>query len=125
MAQYKIFANGIKMGIFSAKDENGAFEAYAQDAGYQSVADMEEQLGSDVEYEVVEVSASEQKHREERNLKEYKIFANGANLGVFEAKNEAAALEVYAQEWGYPSFAYMNEQLESDAEYKVVEVSTC
>lgn len=125
MAQYKIFVDGIKMGIFEAEDEDAAFEAYAQDAGYESVTDMEEQLGSDAEYEVVEVSASEQKHREEKNLKEYKIFANGGNVGVFEAKDEGDALEVYAQEWGYPSFAYMNEQLESDAEYKVVEVSTC
>ena len=57
MKQYKIFANGFKMGIFSAEDEDAALEAYAQEAGYQSVADMDEQLGADAEYDVVEVEA--------------------------------------------------------------------
>ena len=58
MKNYKIFANGFNMGIFEGADEDTALEAYAQEAGYQSLADMEEQLetepGHDL-YEAVEV----------------------------------------------------------------------
>ena len=58
--KFKVFANGFHMGIFEATDEDAALEAYAQEAGYESLADMEEQLetdpGHDV-YEVVEVEA--------------------------------------------------------------------
>ena len=57
MRQYKIYANGFDMGVFSAESEDAALEAYAQEAGYDSLADMEEQLGSKSEYEVVEVEA--------------------------------------------------------------------
>ena len=59
MKQYKVFANGYKMGIFEGTDEDAALEAYAQKAGYASVADMDEQLGSEKpdEYKVVEVEA--------------------------------------------------------------------
>ena len=57
MRQYKIYANGFDMGVFSAESEDAALEAYAQEAGYETVADMEEQLGSKSEYEVVEVEA--------------------------------------------------------------------
>ena len=58
MRQYRIFANGYDMGIFEGEDESAALEAYAQEAGYESMADMEEQLESEKadEYEVVEVS---------------------------------------------------------------------
>ena len=60
MRQYKIYANGFNMGIFSAESEHAALEALAQEAGYESMADMEERLetepGHDV-YEVVEVDA--------------------------------------------------------------------
>ena len=58
MKKYRIFANGWDMGIFEAEDEAAALEAYAQEAGYQSMADMEEQLGSEKadEIDVVEVS---------------------------------------------------------------------
>ena len=56
MKEYKVFADGYKMGIFLAEDERGALEAYAQEAGYESLADMEEQLESKAEYDVVEVS---------------------------------------------------------------------
>ena len=55
--KFKIYANGFNMGIFEATDEDAALEAYAQEAGYETVADMEEQLGSRSEYEVVEVEA--------------------------------------------------------------------
>ena len=57
--KFKVFANGFNMGIFEATDEDGALEAYAQEAGYETVADMEEQLESDKKdvYEVVEVEA--------------------------------------------------------------------
>ena len=58
--KFKVFANEFCMGIFEGADEDDALEAYAQEAGYQSLADMEEQLeieaGHDV-YEVVEVEA--------------------------------------------------------------------
>lgn len=54
MKNYKVFANGFNMGLFAAEDEDAALEAYAQEAGYQSVADMDEQLESKAEYEVVE-----------------------------------------------------------------------
>ena len=59
MKKFKVFANGYKMGTFEATDEDTALEAYAQEAGYESLADMEEQLGSEKpdEYEVVEVEA--------------------------------------------------------------------
>lgn len=59
MKKFKIFANGYKMGIFEGEDEDTALEAYAQEAGYQSVADMDEQLGSEKadEYEIIEVEA--------------------------------------------------------------------
>ena len=60
MKKFKIVVNNFNMGIFEATDEDDALEAYAQEAGYESVADMEEQLetepGHDV-YEVVEVEA--------------------------------------------------------------------
>ena len=59
MRQYKIYANGFDMGVFSAESEDAALEAYAQEAGYDSLADMEEQLGSEKEdeYEIIEVEA--------------------------------------------------------------------
>ena len=129
MKKFKVFANGFKMGIFEATDEDAALEAYAREAGYQSVADMDEQLGSDAEYDVVEVeeSASEEKTKEENKMKKFKIYVNDFNMGVFEAESEDAALEAYAQEAGYESLADMEEQLESEKadEYEVVEVSTC
>ena len=60
MKKFKIYANGFNMGIFEAEDERAALEAYAQEAGYESMADMDERLetepGHDV-YEVVEVEA--------------------------------------------------------------------
>ena len=55
-------------------------------------------------------------------MKDYKIYANGFNMGVFQAEDEDDALEAYAQEAGYESFADMNEQLESKADYEIVEV---
>ena len=59
MKNYRIFANGFDMGIFEGEDEHAALEALAQEAGYQSLADMEEQLETEKpdEYEVVEVEA--------------------------------------------------------------------
>lgn len=127
MKKFKVFANGFNMGIFEAEDVDAALEAYAQEAGYQSVADMDEQLGSEAEYDVVEASASEQKPEEENKMKKFKIFANGFNMGIFEGEDERAALEAYAQEAGYQSFEDMNEQLESEKPdvYEVVEVETC
>ena len=124
MKNYRIFANGFDMGIFSAADEDAALEAYAQEAGYQSLADMEEQLDSEDEYEVVEVeaTASDKKTKEENEMKKFTIYANGFNMGVFQAEDEDTALEAYAQEAGYESFADMNEQLESKADYEIVEV---
>ena len=124
MKNYRIFANGFDMGIFSAADEDAALEAYAQEAGYQSLADMEEQLDSEDEYEFVEVeaTASDKKTKEENEMKKFTIYANGFNMGVFQAEDEDTALEAYAQEAGYESFADMNEQLESKADYEIVEV---
>ena len=60
-------------------------------------------------------------------MKKFKIYANGFDMGIFEAEGEDAALEVYAQEAGYESLADMEEQLESEKadEYEVVEVVTC
>ena len=59
MKKFTVYANDYDMGIFEAADEDGALEAYAREAGYQSLADMEEQLESEKadEYEVVEVEA--------------------------------------------------------------------
>ena len=54
MKKFKVYANGFNMGIFEGENEDAALEAYAQEAGYQSVADMEAQLESKSEYEVVE-----------------------------------------------------------------------
>ena len=56
MTNFKIYANGFDMGIFEAEDERSALEAYAMDAGYQSLADMNDQLGSVAEYDVVEAN---------------------------------------------------------------------
>lgn len=58
MKKFTIFANGANMGFFEGEDEAAALEAYAQEAGYQSLADLEEQLETEKpdEYEVVEVS---------------------------------------------------------------------
>ena len=59
MTKFKVYANGFNMGVFEGSDERSALEAYAQEAGYQSLADMEEQLETEKadEYEVVEVEA--------------------------------------------------------------------
>ena len=59
MKKFEIIVNNFNMGLFEGEDERSALEAYAQEAGYESVADMEEQLGSEKadEYEVVEVEA--------------------------------------------------------------------
>ena len=127
MKKFKVFANGYKMGVFEAEDEDAALEAYAQDAGYESVADMDERLGSDAEYDVVEVveaDASKQKQQEENKMKKFKVVVNHFNMGVFEAESEAAALDAWAQDAGYESFADMNEQTESEKpdEYDVFEV---
>ena len=57
MKKFRVYANDFNMGIFEAETEHAALEAYAQDAGYQSMDDMYEQLESEKadEYEVVEV----------------------------------------------------------------------
>lgn len=125
MKQFKVFANGYKMGIFEAEDEDAALEAYAQEAGYQSVADMDEQLGSDAEYDVVEVNdASDKKQQEGKNMKKFKVVVNHFNMGIFEGTDEDAALEAYAQDAGYESLADMEEQVgaEKADEYEVIEV---
>lgn len=56
MKKFRVYANGCKMGIFEAETEDAALEALAQEAGYQSMDDMYEQLESEKadEYEVVE-----------------------------------------------------------------------
>ena len=116
MKKFKVFANGVKVGTFEAEDEDAALEMYAQKAGYQSLADMDEQLGSEAEYDVVE---------EENEMKSYKIYANGFDMGIFAGADERAALEAYAQDAGYESMDDMNERLESDPaadKYEVVEV---
>lgn len=126
MKNFKVFANGVKVGIFAAEDEDAALEMYAQKAGYQSVADMDEQLGSDAEYDVVEVEAdaSEEKTKEENTMKKFRVYVNNFDMGVFEAEDETAALEAFAQDAGYESVDDMNERLDSDPakdEYEVVE----
>ena len=129
MKKFKVFANNFDMGIFEGEDESAALEAYAQEAGYESVADMDEQLetepGHDV-YEVVEVeaTASEQKTEEEKKMKKFKVVVNHFDMGIFEGEDEAAALEAWAQDAGYQSFADMDEQVESEKpdEYEVVEM---
>ena len=63
MKNYRIYVNDFNMGIFEGEDEAAALEAFAQEAGYQSMADMDEQLADADEqveskpdsYEVVEV----------------------------------------------------------------------
>lgn len=58
-------------------------------------------------------------------MKKFKVFVNGFNMGVFEAENEDAALEAFAQDAGYESMDDMNERLDSDPaadDYEVVEV---
>ena len=57
MKKFKIYANGYNMGVFEAEDEDSALEALAQEAGYESVADMDERLETEKpdEYEIVEV----------------------------------------------------------------------
>ena len=124
MKNFKVFANGYNMGIFEGKDEDSALEAYAREAGYQSVADMDEQLGSDAEYDVVEATASDKKTEEDTKMKKFKVVVNHFDMGIFEAADEAAALEAFAQEAGYEGFADMNERLETEKpdEYEVVEV---
>ena len=126
MKKFTIYANGFNMGVFEGADEDAALEAYAQEAGYQSLADMEEQLGSDAEYEVVEVevTASDKKTEEENKMKKFAVYANGFDMGTFEATDEDAALEAYAQEAGYESLADMHERLDSEKadDYEVVEV---
>ena len=52
----------------------------------------------------------------------FKVFVNDYNMGIFEAETEAAALEAYAQEAGYASFADMNERLETEPGHDVYEV---
>ena len=127
MKKFRIYANGYDMGVFSAESEADALEAYAQEARYESFADMEEQLGSDAKHDVVEVSTSDKKQGEEKQMRQYKIFVNHFNIGIFEAESEDSALETLAQKAGYQSFADMNAQTESEKpdEYEVVEVSTC
>ena len=124
MKKFNIYANNFDMGVFEAEDVDAALEAYAQEAGYQSFADMNEQLGSDAEYDVVEVeaSASDKKQGEEKKMKKFKIVVNHFNMGIFEGEDEDAALEVYAQEAGYASFADMNERLETGPGHDVYEV---
>ena len=56
-------------------------------------------------------------------MKKYRIFANKFFMGIFEAEDEDAALDAYAREAGYPSFADladMHKQLESDEEYRYI-----
>ena len=53
----RVYENGWHVGTFEAEDEDDALEALAQEHGYACFADMNEQLGSDVEYDVVEVEA--------------------------------------------------------------------
>ena len=125
MKKFKVVVNHYNMGIFSAEDERSALEAYAQEAGYESLADMEEQLGSEAEYDVVEVEAdASDKQREEKKMKKFAVYANGFDMGTFEAEDEDAALEAYAQEAGYQSLADMHERLDSEKadDYEVVEV---
>lgn len=125
MKKFKVFANGYKMGVFEATDVDAALEAYAQEAGYQSVADMEEQLGSDAEYDAVEVEASaSDKTEEDTKMKKFKVVVNHFTMGIFSAEDEAGALEAWAQDAGYQSFADMNEQTETKKpdEYEVVEM---
>lgn len=60
MKKFKVYVNQFNMGVFEAEDEDDALEAWAQDSGYQSLADLNEQVGAepghDV-YEVVEIEA--------------------------------------------------------------------
>ena len=134
MKNYKVFANDFDMGIFEAESEDAALEAYAQEAGYESLADMEAQLDSKAKYEVVECECEGEclktKTKEENKMKKFTIYVNDFNMGIFEGEDEAAALEAFAQEAGYQSMADMDEQL-ADADeqveskpdsYEVVEV---
>ena len=133
MKKYRIFANKFFMGIFEAENEDAALDAYAREAGYPSfadLADMHKQLESDEEYRYVyeavevEATASDKKQREDTQMKKFQIFANDFFVGIFEAEDEVAALEAYAQEAGYESLEDMNEQLGSEKADKldVVEV---
>lgn len=55
--QYRVSANHLVCGIFKADDEQGARDLAAQDAGYDSEADMVEQLEQDSELTVVDLAA--------------------------------------------------------------------
>ena len=57
MAQFQVSANGTDFGIYEADTEQGARDACARDAGYDSEADMVEQLQSASELVAVEVQA--------------------------------------------------------------------
>jgi len=44
MKKYTVSANGIEFGQYEADDEQGARDACARDAGYDSELDMEDRL---------------------------------------------------------------------------------
>ena len=45
MSKFEVSANSTVFGIYEGEDAQGARDACAQDAGYKSEADMEENLG--------------------------------------------------------------------------------
>lgn len=53
MNQYQVSANGHVFGIYAADTAEDACDLCAQDAGYKSVAHMEEQIGSECEFVAV------------------------------------------------------------------------
>lgn len=53
--QFEVFANDVTFGIYEAEDAQGARDACAVDAGYQSEADMVKQLERPSELVAVEL----------------------------------------------------------------------
>jgi hypothetical protein len=47
MKQFRITANAVEMGVYSAKTAQEALDAYAMDAGYASYAEVAAQFGDD------------------------------------------------------------------------------
>lgn len=44
MTDFQVTANGTDMGTYQGEDEDGALDAYAQDAGYDDYDDLIEQV---------------------------------------------------------------------------------
>lgn len=55
MATFNVYANDVDFGNYVATSATEACEIAARDAGYESVSDMVERLGSESELQAVEI----------------------------------------------------------------------